>query len=103
MSKGAEVSSGDMSWCVVSKPDRHPRVVVKFKSRSGKTESKTERMDPGSMATVRTARWRPHWKRPNRQEARDRVVPGRWFSKCSEDLTKWGRQDAAEEEGGQAG
>ena len=82
----------------MSKPDRHPRVVVKFKSRSGKTEC----MDPGSMATVRTARWWPHWKQPNRQEAWDRAVSGRWFSKCSEDLTKWGRVDAAEEEGGRA-
>ena len=103
MSRGAEVSSGNMNWCAVPKPDRHPTVVVQFKSRSGKSESKTEWVDPGSASTVRTTRWWSHGKQPDRQEAWD-MVWGRRFSKCREDLMKKGREDVEEdEEGGGAG
>lgn len=100
MSRGAEVTSGNVNWCAMPKPDRHPTVVVKFKSRSGKSESKTEWMDPGSVSTVRTSRWWYHGKQSDRQEAFDTVVWGRKFWKCSEDLPKKGRE---EEEGGGAG
>lgn len=74
MSNGAEVSDGNISWCIMPKPYRHHRAVVKFQSRSEKAESKTEGMNPGSVATARTTTWWPHQKQPNRQETWDRVV-----------------------------
>ena len=48
------------------KADGYHRVVVKFKSR---VESKTECMDPGSVATVRTTRLWPHLKQSNSRVA----------------------------------
>lgn len=103
MSNGAEVSRGNMSWCTMPKAERHPRVVVKFKLRSEKSEAKIGCSDPGSAATVRTTRWCPLRKQPNRQETWDGVVLGRWDSKRSQDLTLGERERDATEEGGCVG
>lgn len=59
---------------VTPKPDGHRRTVVKFKSRSEKSESKTGCVHPGSAATVRTTRLWPRLKQPTSQVAWDGVV-----------------------------
>lgn len=66
MSHGAEVSSGNVN--------RHPTVVVKFKSRSECRNQRQNEWDPGSVSTVRTSMWWSHGKQPDRQEAWDTVV-----------------------------
>lgn len=74
----------------MSKPDGHHSVVVKFKSRSERSESKTECLDSGSVAMVRSIRLWPHLKQPNSQVASDGVVLGKQPSRYSQDLTDRG-------------
>lgn len=66
-----------MRWYVVMpKPDGHHRAVAKFKSRSEKSQSKTERMDCVPCGHNENHELVASFEEATQSRGMDRVVPG---------------------------